>query len=69
MDKQQAEEDAQKALEMHKRAAEAKRVEALKNAFRKFSACPNGLTVPELNVLVAATHNKPSGGTLCVQAE
>jgi hypothetical protein len=55
MEKQQAEEDAQKAVEMRKRVAEAKRAEALKNALTKFSACPNGLTVPELKVLVAAT--------------
>ncbi len=38
MDKQQAEEDAQKAVEMCKRAAEAKHAEALKNALTKFSA-------------------------------
>jgi len=54
-EKQQAEEEAQKAAEMRKKAAEAKRAEALKSALTKFAACPNGLTVPELKVLVAAT--------------
>ncbi len=39
-------------LKCIKRVAEAKHAEALKNALTKFSACPNGLTVPELKVLL-----------------
>jgi hypothetical protein len=57
LDKQHAVDNAQNAVEMHKRVARAKHAEALKNAWTKFSAFPNHLTAPELKVLFIATTN------------
>ncbi len=55
--KHNEEEAAKKAIEERKKAAEMKRAETLKKALEKFALCPNGLTVPDLKVLVTAASN------------
>jgi hypothetical protein len=50
-----AAEAAQMATEQRKRAAESKKTEFLSNSLKKFSDCPNGLTVPDLKAIVTAT--------------
>ena len=53
-EKNAAQEAAQIAAEERKKALEDKRAGALKDALRKFTLCPNGLTVPEMKALVIA---------------
>jgi hypothetical protein len=57
IDKHNEEEAAKKAIEERKKAADLKRAETLKKALEKFALCPNGLTVPDLKVLVTAATN------------
>ncbi len=57
VDKHNEEEDAKKAIEERKKAAELKWAEILKKALEKFALCPNGLTIPDLKVLVTAATN------------
>jgi hypothetical protein len=47
-------EAAQSAADQRKRAIEQKKNESLNQALRKFTVCPNGLTVPEMKALVTA---------------
>jgi 4-alpha-glucanotransferase len=47
-------EAAQLAADQRKRLIEQKKNESLKQALRKFTVCPNGLTVPEMKALVTA---------------
>jgi len=54
LEKEAAELAAKAVIQQKKNSAEVKRSETLKNALRKFVACPNGLTVPDMKVLVAA---------------
>ncbi len=49
-----AQEAAQMAVELRKKALEEKKTEALWQALKKFTLCPNGLTVPEMKALVMA---------------
>jgi hypothetical protein len=42
------------AVELRKKALEEKKTEALWQALKKFTLCPNGLTVPEMKALVMA---------------
>jgi hypothetical protein len=51
------EEATKKAIEERKKAADLKQAEILKKALEKFALCPNGLTVPDLKVLVTAASN------------
>ena len=53
-EKNAAQEAAQIASEERKKALEDKRADALKDALRKFTLCPNGLTVLEMKALVIA---------------
>jgi hypothetical protein len=57
LQKEAADDAARKAIEERKKAAELKRSETLKKALEKFALCPNGLTVPDLKVLVVAATN------------
>jgi len=50
-----AAEAAQMATEQRKQALESKKQEFLNNSLKKFSDCPNGLTVPDLKAIVTAT--------------
>ena len=54
LEKEAAELAAKAVIQQKKNSAEVKRAETLKSALRKFVACPNGLTVPDMKVLVAA---------------
>jgi hypothetical protein len=56
-EKNAAQEAAQMGTEQWKKALEDKRADALKDALRKFTLCPNGLTVPEMKALVIAASN------------
>jgi hypothetical protein len=47
-------EAAQLAADQRKRAIEQKKNKSLNQALRKFTVCPNGLTVPEMKALVTA---------------
>jgi hypothetical protein len=47
-----AQEAVQMAIQQQKKAQEEKKTESLKQALRKFTLCPNGLTVPEMKALV-----------------
>jgi len=49
-----AQEAVQMAIQQQKKAQEEKKTESLKQALRKFTLCPNGLTVPEMKALVTA---------------
>jgi len=49
-----AQEAVQMAIQQRKKAQEEKKTESLKQALRKFTLCPNGLTVPEMKALVTA---------------
>ena len=42
------------AVKHRKKALEEKKTEALQQALKKFTLCPNGLTVPEMKALVTA---------------
>jgi hypothetical protein len=42
------------AVEQQKKALEEKKTEALQQALKKFTLCPNGLTLPEMKALVTA---------------
>jgi len=57
LQKEATEQAAKAATEQRKQSAEFKRAESLKNALQKFVFCPNGLTVPEMRVLVTAATN------------
>jgi hypothetical protein len=57
LQKEAADDAARKAIKERKKAAELKRSETLKKALEKFALCPNGLTVPDLKVLVVAATN------------
>jgi len=50
-----AAEAAHMATEQRKRAADLKKTEFLNNSLKKFSECPNGLTVPDLKAIITAT--------------
>ena len=45
------------ATNQRKEAAETRKAENLQTALQKFTACPNGLTVPDLKALVTAATN------------
>ncbi len=49
-----AQEAAQMAVKHRKKALEEKKTEALQQALKKFTLCPNGLTLPEMKALVTA---------------
>ena len=55
--KHNEEEAAKKAIKERKKAAEMKHAETLKKALEKIALCPNGLTVPDLKVLITAASN------------
>jgi hypothetical protein len=57
LQKEATEQAAKAATEQRKQSAEFKWAESLKNALQKFLFCPNGLTVPEMRVLVTAATN------------
>jgi hypothetical protein len=57
VDKHNEQEAAKKAIEERKKAAELKQANTLKKALEKFTLYPNGLTVPDLKVLVTAFSN------------
>ena len=57
INKRNEEEATKKAIEERKKAADLKQAETLKKALEKFALCPNGLTVPDLKVLVTAASN------------
>jgi hypothetical protein len=59
LDKEAADEAAKAATQARKVAAEIKRAEMLKKALQKFPLCPNGLTVPDLKILVGAATLEP----------
>ena len=46
-----AQEAAQMAVEQQKKALEEKKTEALQQALKKITLCPNGLTLPEMKAL------------------
>jgi hypothetical protein len=52
--KHQAEQVVQAAVDERRRIAQEKKMQSLQNALAKFTACPNGLTVPEMKALVLA---------------
>jgi hypothetical protein len=52
--KHAAQEAAQLAADQHKKVIEDKKTESLKQALRKFTLCPNGLTILEMKALVTA---------------
>jgi len=56
-EKNAAAEAIQIAANQRKEAAETKKAEHLWTALQKFTACPNGLTVPDLKALVTAATN------------
>jgi hypothetical protein len=59
LDKEAADEAAKAATQARKDAAEIKRADMLKKALQKFTLCPNGLTVPDLKILVGAATREP----------
>ncbi len=57
INKRNEEEATKKAIKERKKAADLKQAETLKKALEKFALCPNGLTVPDLKVLITAATN------------
>jgi hypothetical protein len=57
LQKEAAEQAAKAAAQQRKQSTEAKRAESLNKAVEKFVLCPNGLTVPEMKLLVTAATN------------
>ncbi len=54
VEKHLEEEAAQKAIQDRKNVVELKCAELLKKAVEKISVCPNGLSIPDLKLLVVA---------------
>ncbi len=59
LDKEAADEAIKAAMQARKDAAEIKKAETLKKALQEFTFCPNGLTVPDLKILVSAATGEP----------
>jgi hypothetical protein len=69
VDKHNEEEATTKAIEERKKAAELKQAETLKKELEKFALCPNGLTIPDLKVLVTAVSNNSDSPVKTRKAE